>query len=270
MHAGWLAGLLLFCLPAFAAPRVVSLAPFLTDMMIQLDATEQLVGLLDDGSVPEQLAHVGRVGGHQTLSPERILALRPDLVLAWSSGNPHELLTRLEQWGLTVRRFDPQRLDDIAETTLELGRLVGRTERAGDLVSQYRLSLAGLYRPIDNAAPRVFIQLWDDPLYTVSDQQLLGDALNHCGARNVFGGLRILAPQVGRESVIAANPDIILLFSREPAESHPWLQRWRQFPQLSAVRNQRLHSINGDTLVRPTTRIVDGLAALCEVIWVGE
>lgn len=262
----WLLAALLFVPPAAASLRVVSLAPFLSDLMIQLEAEEQLVGVLDDGNLPDSLAHVARVGGYQTLSPERILALRPDLVLAWTSGNPPELLSRLEQWGITVERFDPQRLDEIADTTLELGRLVRARERAEQLVDRYRSDLARLHRPVTESAPRVFIQLWDDPLYTASDQQLLGDALRHCGAHNVFGSLRILAPQVGREHVIAADPELIIAFSADPTHAHPWLQRWRQFPQLHAVRNKGLKSMDGDSLVKPTPRVVEGLEKLCALV----
>uniref|UniRef100_UPI003562C9A6 ABC transporter substrate-binding protein n=1 Tax=Halopseudomonas sp. TaxID=2901191 RepID=UPI003562C9A6 len=182
------------------ARRIVSLAPFLTDMLIQLHASDRLVGVLDDGQLDQTLDTVVRVGGHQTLSRELILAQQPDLVLAWTSGNDPQLLAQLEKWGLRVERFDPQRLTDIADMTRELGHLLGMQQRARQLAADFEQSLARLHRPLTADAPRVFVQLWDDPLYTVSDQQLIGDALRHCGARNIFGALPVLAPQVGRES----------------------------------------------------------------------
>ncbi|TVP89049.1 MAG: cobalamin-binding protein [Pseudomonadaceae bacterium] len=265
---GWLlAGLLLLVQPGVAAERVVSLAPFLTDLMLQLDASERLVGIMDDNQRAPELPEVPRVGGYQTLSAERIVAQNPDLILAWPSGNSAQLLAQLEDWGLRVERFEPQRLEDIDQLVRELGELLGITATTEQLLDDYQRELTALQRPITDDSPRVFIQLWDDPIYTISDQQLLGDALRHCGARNVFADLTILAPQVGRESVIAADPDIILLFSSEAHKDHPWHQRWRQFPHMRAVRNQRLHVMDGDTLVRPTPGIVQGLRALCEVVW---
>ncbi|SDT94588.1 cobalamin-binding protein [Halopseudomonas salegens] len=265
---GWLfAGLLLLTQSGLASERVVSLAPFLTDLMLQLEAGERLVGVMDDDQRAPELPEVPRVGGYQTLSAERIIAQRPDLILAWPSGNPSILLDQLESWGMRVERFEPQRLADIEPMVRELGELLDLTASAEQLIADYKRDLARLERPLMEDSPKVFIQLWDDPIYTISDQQLLGDALRHCGARNVFADLRILAPQIGRESVIAADPDIILLFSGEPENDHPWHQRWRQFPQMSAVRNQRLHALDGDALVRPTPRIAEGLADLCAVIW---
>lgn len=266
MRAGWLAGLLLLSLPLAAAPRVVSLAPFLTDMVVQLDAAEQLVGVLDDGQLPAELDAVPRVGRHQSLSREMILAQDPDLVLAWTSGNPPELLSALETWGIRVERFDPQRLTDITEMTRQLGALLERSQAAETLLSGYEQELHRLHRPMTREAPRVFVQLWDEPLYTVSDNQLIGDALHHCGARNVFADLPIYAPQVGLESVLAADPDMILVVDDQPAAGHPWLQRWRQFPQLRAVREGNLKVMNGDSLVRPTPQIVSALHALCSLV----
>lgn len=253
--------------PGAGVRRIVSLAPFLTDMLVQLEVSDRLVGVLDDGQLDAKLESVARVGGHQTLSRELILAQQPDLVLAWNSGNDPQLLAQIEDWGLRVQRFDPQRLSDIANMTRELGRLLQVSERAEPMAADFEQALSRLYRPITAGSPRVFVQLWDEPLYTVSNQQLIGDALRHCGAHNVFGELPVLAPQVGRESVIAADPDIIIAFSGEPAEANPWLEGWRQFPTLGAVRLGRLHVLDGDNLVRPTPTIVKGLADLCGVIW---
>lgn len=271
MRAGWLAGLLFFCLALFswplaASPRVVSLAPFLTDMVVQLDAVDQLVGVLDDGQLPAVLDAVPRVGSHQSLSRELILAQQPDLVLAWTSGNPPELLSALESWGIRVERFDPQRLADIADMTLQLGELLDARVEADILLADYQGQLTALRRPLTDDAPKVFIQLWNDPLYTVSDNQLIGDALEHCGARNVFGSLPILAPQVGRESVLAADPDMIVVLDDGPTDQHPWLKQWQQFPQMRAVRNGQLKVMKGDVLVRPTPQIVQGVRALCSLL----
>lgn len=252
--------------PHAPAQRIISLAPFLTDMLIQLDASDHLVGVLDDGLLAAELEGVVRVGGHQSLSRELIVAQQPDLVLAWTSGNDLQLLAQLEGWGLRVERFDPQKLDDIAEMTRELGRLLALEARAQKLATNFEQGLVDLRRPLTVDAPRVFVQLWDDPLYTVSDQQLIGDALHHCGAHNIFGDLPVLAPQVGQESVIAADPDLIVAVSDEPAQANLWLQRWRQFSQLRAVRHEGFRVMDGDALVRPTPALLEGLGELCALI----
>lgn len=261
-----LLGLALLSLQAAAEQRVVSLAPFLTDLLVQLDATEQLVGVFDDPSLPASLDALPRVGGYHDLALEPVVALRPDLVLAWTSGNPPGLLTRLERLGIEVRRYDPQRLADIEQTLLDVGHVMGADVRAAELADEYRAALADLGRPLNAAAPSVFVQVWDDPLYTLSDTQLVGDALRHCGARNVFGNLRLLAPQVGRENVIAANPDIILILADERGQAGAWLDRWRRFPQIAAVRHHRLYVLDSQHLARATPGIIDGVARLCHLV----
>lgn len=268
MRRAWLAtSLLVLSLPLFASPRVISLAPFLTDMVVQLHAEHLLVGVLDDGLLPAALDDIPRVGGYQTLSRERLLSLNPDLVLAWTSGNPPELLSQLETWGIQVARFDPQKLEDMGELTEKLGQLLQAEARADELAAHYQARLAALQRPLTDSAPRVFIQLWDDPIYTISDQQMLGDVLRHCGARNVFADLGILAPQIGREHVIAADPDLIIVFDDVTAQPHPWLEAWRQFPQLRAVQHNQLKVVDGDSLVRPSPRMLDAVEALCDLVW---
>ncbi|HDZ57930.1 MAG TPA: cobalamin-binding protein [Pseudomonas xinjiangensis] len=265
---GWLiAGLLLLtCLPGMASSRVVSLAPFLTDIVIMLDATDQLVGVLDGDNVAPELDDVPRIGGYQTLSLELIAAQKPEVVLAWTSGNPEELLRRLESWGITVLRFDPKRLEDITVMVNQLGAVLGKNAHAAELNRRYLASLQQLARPLDKDSPRVFIQLWDDPLYTVSGAQLIGDALNHCGAHNVFQGLPGLAPQVGREGVLAVDPDLIIVLADDQKMAGQWLERWRQFPRLKAVEQNGLKMLESDSLVKPTPVVVEGLERLCALV----
>ena len=127
--------------PLSAAERVVSIAPFLTDMVLQLAARSQLVGVLDDGQLSGELDKVARVGSYGTLSAERIVATKPDLVLAWSSGSPAELLARLRSWNIQVAEFDPQRLDDIDDMTLQLGELLDRKAQAAALAGSFNSQL---------------------------------------------------------------------------------------------------------------------------------
>ncbi|GAA6133086.1 cobalamin-binding protein [Halopseudomonas sabulinigri] len=257
----------LFALPAqAAAQRIVSLAPFLTDMVQLLDAGDRLVGVLDDGQLPPELAQVPRVGAYQTLSAESIVAQRPDLVLAWTSGNSPALLQRLRSWHIQVVEFDPQSLADIASATQALGELLGQDTQAEQVLSDYHQQLQSLAPPAGQRPQRVFIQLWDNPLYTVAGGQLVSDALQHCGAQNVFAKLPGLAPQVGREGVLAANPDIIIALADQAISAQPWLDDWRRFPQLKAVADERLYVLASDQLVRPTPRVVEGVAKLCALV----
>lgn len=269
---GWLIGALLcLSLPLPAAQRIVSLAPFLTDMIVQLEADSRLVGVLDDPSLADSLRSVPSVGAHQSLSLERIVSLRPDLILAWPSGNSAELLARLESFGIPVQRFDPQTLDQIEQMTLELGELLDRQAQAAALSQTYRTELTRLkawQAEVMSAAdlPRVFVQLWDEPIFTPAGEQLLTDALRHCGARNVFESLPGLAPQVSVEAVLAVKPDVIITLADDKRLAADWLRRWQAYPDIPAVRDAQLWTFESDALVRPTPSIIDGMRRLCTLI----
>lgn len=261
-----LAGLMVFSLSSPAATRIVSLAPFLTDIVIQLQAEDRLVGVMDDHLIPERLARVPRVGGYRSLSLESILAQRPDLVLAWTSGNDPQTLAVIESWGITVMRFDPQGLLQISDTVRELGHVLDAVDKAAQVVAEYEQALRQLAEPLGAESPRVFIQVWDEPLYTVAGGQMVSQALYHCGANNIFHELPGLAPQVSRESVLAANPDLIILLGDDAQQPARWREQWLRYPQLKAVASNRIHTLNSDHLVRPTPAIIEGVAALCAVV----
>lgn len=264
---GWLlVGLLLCSLASHSANRIVSLAPFLTDIVISLHAEDRLVGVVDDEFLPERLSQLDRIGRYPGVSLERIVALQPDVVLAWTSGNDPRILQRLESFGLPVVRFDPQDLQQVADTVLQLGRELNAQPQAERLVDGYQRALNRLHHPLTNDAPRVFLQVWDDPLYTLSGTQMVSHALNHCGAINVFQDLVGLAPQVSREGVLAADPDIIIVLGDNDQQPGQWRDQWLAYPQLKAVATQRVHVLDSTQLVRPTPELIRGLAALCELV----
>lgn len=266
MRVWLLMGLLLISVVGQAANRIVSLAPFLTDTVIALQAEERLVGVVNDDFLPERLSHLARIGGYRSLSLERILAQRPDLVLAWTSGNDPQILRLLASWDIRVLQFDPQNLQQVADTVLRLGQELGTQEQAEQLVDAYQRELRRLQRPLTESAPRVFLQVSNNPLYTLSGTQMVGRALNHCGAVNVFKDLPGLAPQVSREGVLAADPDIIIVLGDRHQQPDRWREQWLSYPQLKAVAARRVHVLDSTHLVRPTPELVKGLAALCELV----
>ncbi len=261
-----LAGLLLFSLASQAANRIVSLAPFLTDTVVALHAEDRLVAVINDDNLPERLSHLARVGGDRSLSLERIVAQQPDLVLSWTSGNDPQTLRLLQSWGIRVVQFDPQDLQQVADSVLQLGQELGTQARAEQLVEVYQRELRRLQRPITADAPRVFLQVWNDPMYSLSGSQMVSHALSHCGAVNVFQDLPGLAPQVSREGVLAADPDIIIVLADSDQQPELWRDQWLKYPQLKAVANRRLHVLDSTQLVRPTLELVKGLAELCELV----
>lgn len=254
--------LLLFLgLPAWAAQRVVSLAPSMTDSVLELGAADRLVGLLDGDVRPPQLAALPSVGRYGQLDMERLLSLRPDLLLVWPGSIPAAQLARLQGLGIPVYVAEPHRLDDIPQQLEELGQRLGAEEQGKALAADFRQRIAELRRQYARPrALRLFYQVWNQPLYTLGGRQVVSDALEVCGARNLFADLSLPAPQVGMESVLARDPEVIL------APNETQLADWRGMPQLSATRLGQLWVLPDRNLERPSYAMLAATEKLCRLL----
>lgn len=254
--------LLLFAgLPVAAAERVVSLAPSLTDMVLELGAADRLAGLLDGGPRPESLKSLPSVGRYGQVNLEQILALQPDLLLVWPGAVPEAQLQRLKSAGIPVYVADPHRLEDISQQFRELGEHLGRAEQGRELAEAFDARLVQLRAQYHREQPlRVFYQVWDRPLYTVGGRQIISEALEVCGGRNLFADLDLPAPQVGQEAVLARDPQVIL------AASEDQLRDWTRMQQLSATRLKQLWVVPDRDLEKPSFAMLDATEKLCRLL----
>jgi iron complex transport system substrate-binding protein len=247
------------------ARRIISLAPHLTEHLFALGAGDRIVGTVAYSDHPPAALALPRVGDHVQLDLERIVALRPDLIVAWESGNSAAQVQRLVDLGLNVYRSEAREFKDIAANLRRLGALTGEPAAGQREAAAFEAALAALQaRYAPRREVRVFYQIWHQPLLTVSRHHLLSQALTMCGARNVFAGLEALTPQVDEEAVWAARPDVVVTGSVEPDGSADHLDRWRERQALRASTALQLVVVNPDTLHRATSRVVHGVAELCE------
>lgn len=248
---------------SYAQLRLIVLSPELGENVYSLGAGDQIVGRIESADYPPSIKSVPSVGDYQTLNAEKILSLAPDLVLAWSGGNPERQLDHLESLGLTVVRFKPQRLSDIATQLTELGELLNRESAATLLTDDFfnRLNqLASM--SVDEPLP-VFYQLWHDPLLTVNRKSWITEAITLCGGVNIFKDLPEPAPNVNIESVIWANPSLIIGSSELPED---WPSMWTPWKSIKAVANQQFVTIDADQMHRLTLRTLEGVDELCKAI----
>ena len=246
--------------------RIVALTPHLTELLYAIGAGDRLVATVDFADYPDAARELPRVGSGSRLDLEAIRALKPDLVLAWRSGNPLAQVEQVERLGIRVVWSESRRLGQVADELERLGTLVGAEARASAAASAYRARLDGLRARYAGREPvRVFYQFWAEPPMTLNDDHLVGDALALCGAVNVFGDLPDLAPRVSVEAVVAADPDAIVIGAPD-ADVQDWAAGWRRFAGLRAVRADNLLGVNPDLLNRATPRTLDGVEALCEVL----
>lgn len=246
-------------LPLQAAERVISLAPSLTEMMLDLQAEQRLVGVLDGGPRPTAVQNVASVGQLAQFELETVLSLQPDLILHWPGSIGELQLTQLRQLGIPIFSSYPATMDQLAEQFAELGVLVGAEQRGIELTAQLQQQLTRMRARYQREVPlQVFYQVWDSPMYTLGGEQIISDALRVCGAENIYADLALPAPQVSVESVLARNPDVILLGSERLA------QMWQAWPTLRAVKLGQVLEVPDHGLERPSLQMFTALEQLCE------
>lgn len=244
------------------ARRIVSLAPHITELLFSIGAGERVVGAVNYSDYPEAAESIPRVGGYNAVDLERIIALEPDLVVGWQSGNNPADLEKLRRFDLPLFINEPRRLEDIPGTLRRLAVLTGTQPQAEAVIADFESRLEGLRRFSGRQPVKVFYQIWDRPLMTVNDEHLIGDVIRLCGGRNVFGKTASLTPQVSEESVIDKAPQAIVIggMGKQHAE---WIERWQRWNSIPAVAHQHLFMINPDHLQRHTVRILQGAETLC-------
>lgn len=245
------------------ARRIVSLAPHVTEMLFAAGAGDYLVGTVSYSDYPEAAKRIPRVGGYTSLDLEAVVALRPDLIVAWKSGNAAHQLEKLRALGFAVYVTEPRNIEDVPSNIERLGLLVGTAPVAQKTATAFRARHDALRRRYGGRPPvNVFYQIWDRPLMTVNGEHLISDVLRLCGGHNVFASLPVLAPKVDTEAVLATDPEIIVASGMGEARPE-WLDDWRRWQRLKAVRNDNLFFVPPELLQRHTPRILDGAERLC-------
>ncbi|MCO7520615.1 MULTISPECIES: cobalamin-binding protein [unclassified Pseudomonas] len=253
--------LLGFAALAEAGPRVISLAPSMTEIVLELDAGDLLVGLLDGGERPAALSALPSVGRHGQLDMERLLSLKPELLLLWPGSVAPAQREQLRRLGIATFSGEPADLDQLLAQIDAIAQRLGRAEQGRVYTAALRKRLQGLRERYRREVPlRVFYQVWDQPLYTLGGRQVVSDALRVCGARNVFDDLAQPAPQVSVESVLLRDPEVIL------AGDAAQLASWRRWRQLGAVANGGLLVVPDKGLERPSGQMIEATARLCELL----
>ena len=244
------------------AQRIVSLAPHATEMLFAAGAGGAIVGVVAHSDWPAAARALPRVGDAAALDLERIASLRPDLVVAWPYTAPTQLAA-LRAQKVAVFVSDPKSIAGIADGIEKLGTIAGTRDIANASAGALRARLADLKeRHAGGARLRVFYEVWNEPLYTIGGRHLISQAIGVCGGENVFAALTIPAPSVTVEAVVAAAPDVIV-GGDDSGKRPPWLDDWKRWPSIPAVRDGNLYGAAGDLLHRPGPRFVDGVAALC-------
>jgi iron complex transport system substrate-binding protein len=246
------------------AKRIVALAPHIVENLYSAGAGDKLVGVVSYSDFPDEAKNVPEVGTYNAFSLEQVLALNPDLVVMWGSGNGMQTLSTFEALGIPVYVSELRQLSDVPKSIRNLSQLAGTPAIGEAEASRIETELNALHRRYgEKRSLSVLYQIWNDPLQTVNGEHLISEIIALCGGHNVFGDASSLAPRVSIESVLLRDPDAIVASGMGEARPE-WLDQWRAYPSLTAVADEALFFVNPDHLQRPSARIVLGARSLCQ------
>jgi iron complex transport system substrate-binding protein len=243
------------------AQRIVTLAPSLTELAFAAGAGQAVVGVAAYSDYPPAANRLPVVASSGGVDLEGLLAVKPDLVLAWRSGNRPTDLERLEQLGIPVLATEPRQLADVPRMLRLIGQAAGTGTSDEAAAQAFETNVAGLRaRYADARAVTVFYQVWERPLRTIGGAHIIDEVIRVCGGRNVFAELKPLAPEVSLESVIAADPDVVLTGDGEGTGVPAWARQ----AHLRAVKEGHVYGIDADLVERATPRLAQGVGQVCE------
>lgn len=246
--------------------RIVALAPHIVEMLFDIGAGEKIVATVEYADYPEAALSIPRVGGYHGIKIEKILELKPDLVIAWQTGNQTSDIEKMEKLGLNIVYSHPKNIEDVAKDLRRLGKLVGHQQQAEQVANAYDKKLKNLRQTYANKKPvPVFYQLWAEPLRTINKTTQINQLIEVCQGLNVFADNPTAYPKIGIENVIVAQPEIIIIPDEKTTRVQPVIE-WRKWPEIPAAKNNKFISVNADLLHRFSTRMLSGIEEMCTKI----
>ncbi|MDN3413279.1 cobalamin-binding protein [Pseudoalteromonas sp. APC 3250] len=246
--------------------RIVALAPHIVENLYAIGAGDLIVGTLDYADYPQEATKIERIGGYNGISIEKLLMLKPDMVIAWKSGNQAEDLAKIKRLGIELYLSDPRFIEGVASEILKLGQLTGHIEQSKQVAETFTAKLNAIkVTQKDKTTLTGFYQLWPEPMMTVSKNTWINQLIETCQVTNVFANSDTDYPQISIENVIVTKPQVIIIPDEKSKRVMPTVN-WQQWPEIPAVKYEQFISVNADLLHRFTPRMLDGLAQMCDKV----
>ncbi|MGM0370195.1 MAG: ABC transporter substrate-binding protein [Bacillota bacterium] len=252
--------------------RIVSLAPSHTETLFALGLKENIVGITDHANYPQGVSEIERVGTIKEANIEKIVDLKPDLVFA-AAITPKKIINRLQELNIDVIGLKPQSIEGIIEDISLIARLTGQAQRGAKITTTMRSKLQDITTKIEenissNQRPKVFYEVWKEPLYTAGPNTFIDDLINLAGGANIAHDAQGEWPQYNFEVLLAKNPDVYL------ASKHSWnqevtkdsIQQRDNFQAIKGIKEGRILVLNPDIVNRTSPRIISALEEIAKVI----
>lgn len=261
--------------------RIVTLMPSLGELAADVleSAQERIVGVSDFTDYPPALGKLPSVGSYDRFNLETVAALKPDLVLATTDGNPKDRVLRLRELGIPVLTVSTSNFEQVRQSIRLVSRALGYPDRGTRMVEQLdrgveRIRERAARRSSEPGAkkPKVLLQVGGEPLVTVGGGTFLNEALATVGAGNLYASLPEAYPRPAMEDVLNRDPDVILVMALGPEERiyRRMAEDWKQFKSMTAVKTSRVSVLKADALLRPSLRLLEGLALLERAVFPDE
>jgi iron complex transport system substrate-binding protein len=251
-----------------APRRVLALAPSLTEMVYSLQAEAMLIGATRYSNYPPAALKLPRVGSFVQLDLEKIVAIKPDVCLAIKDGNPRRTIEAIKGLGIPVFAVDPHNIEQIMDALLLLGDILGVSNRAELVVGDMKRRIEEVKSKVaaSSARPTVFFQISDMPIVTAGKDSYIDTLISLAGGRNLAGNMTEY-PRFSWENIMEMQPEVVLISAMDGMKSpHQLKTSWLRWPQIPAVRDNRLHVVNADLFNRPTVRLIAGLEILAGIL----
>jgi len=252
----------------FPPKKIVSLAPNITEILFSLGLDQEIVGVSIHCNFPEKVQRKVRVGSYISLDFEKIVSLKPDLIIATGAGNTRDMVERLERLGFPTYVIFPKNVEDVIRSVGHLSQLVGREKEGVEIIQEMKRRKERVVElTLGLPRPRVFLQIGEAPVVTVGKNSFADDLIRLAGGDNVAGNEKEMYPRFGMEEILKRSPEVILISSMNPKGNYQKvLQGWSRWKTIPAVKNGRIHLLDSDLIDRPSPRIIDGLEEMARIL----
>ena len=246
--------------------RIIALSPHAVEMLYTIGAGDKIVATISHADYPEAAKSIEVIGDYRGITFEKLISLKPDLVITWPSGNKMNQVQQIEKLGYHTIASDPKTLMDIATDLRRLGKLTGHSEQAEKVALAFEAKLAAITKKYQYLTPvKTFYQLWSKPLMTISKGSWINQFITRCGGINVFSDAGNPYPKISTENVLLTGAQVILIPDDNQTRSHE-LFDWKHWDVLPAVKNKQIYYPNAKILHRPTPRVLAPMVEVCEFI----
>jgi iron complex transport system substrate-binding protein len=257
--------------------RIISLAPSTTEILFALGLGDKVIGVSEFCDWPPEAKEIPKVGGLLNPNYEVVVSAKPDLVIVFN--DMQQIAEKLAALGIEILTVKHDSLDEILDSILIIGRYCGREQEAEKIVDEIQNKILEIQSRIPDAnRPKVLISLGheysQDPaalprnIYIAGNDGFYSEMIRFAGGQNAYGG-KLPFPNIGAESVISMNPQIIIDIAptaTKQTESRITIQQWKNFHQIDAAKNDRVYVFTENYTAIPGPRFILTLEKIARII----